>query len=140
MDKEIRKWSRKDLESITDAMPHPERLELLERGTLRYVNDGDFSEETSGEEEEDTADGEDNSSEVAVDYLIDNQDDSSQNDVAISEQETISYEMVPAKKRIKVVSPVRQRNYMPERMPSPRRKTSVLVQAGAGTSTYLRFN
>ncbi|EZA58132.1 Forkhead box protein N1 [Ooceraea biroi] len=39
MDEEVRKWSRKDPIAIKQAMVHPDHLELLERGDMKYEND-----------------------------------------------------------------------------------------------------
>lgn len=39
MDEEVRKWSRKDPVAIKQAMIHPDHLELLERGDMKYEND-----------------------------------------------------------------------------------------------------
>jgi hypothetical protein len=39
MDEEVRKWSRKDPVAIKQAMVHPDHLELLERGDMKYEND-----------------------------------------------------------------------------------------------------
>ncbi|XP_029178706.1 uncharacterized protein LOC114946409 [Nylanderia fulva] len=39
MDEEVRKWSRKDPIAIKRAMVHPDHLELLERGEMKYEGD-----------------------------------------------------------------------------------------------------
>jgi hypothetical protein len=44
MDEEVRKWSRKDPMAIKRAMVHPDHLELLERGEMKYEGDDRYDE------------------------------------------------------------------------------------------------
>lgn len=66
MDEEVRKWSRKDPIAIKRAMVHPDHLELLERGEMKY--EGDRHEEIYEDAEESYAGSETGGS--AADEII----------------------------------------------------------------------
>lgn len=91
MDEEVQKWSRKDPLAIKKAMIYPDLLELLERGDMKYVVNGDASEETESSGDEATDDINDYHDQTnghnANHSVTDSFDESSQDgDVDISDQ------------------------------------------------------
>ncbi|XP_076236668.1 forkhead box protein N4 jumeau [Calliopsis andreniformis] len=168
MDEEVQKWSRKDPLAIKKAMIYPDHLELLERGEMKYAGSGDISEETesSGDEavEESTTYDESIHSHVAANSVTDSYDESSQDcdiditehlydeidiednkealhmQLNISKQEPFEYELSPSTKRQKTLTGAIQGNYVYQPVTTSRRKTPLLVRAGAGSGSFLKID
>ncbi|XP_012270732.1 forkhead box protein P1 [Orussus abietinus] len=168
MDEEVQKWSRKDPSAIKKAMIYPDHLELLERGEMKYAGSGDLEEETesSGDEttEESTAYDEPINGHVAANSVTDSYDESSQDcDVDITEQvydeidiednkeslhmqlniskrEPFEYELSPSAKRQKGLAGTLQGNYVYQPVTTSRRKTPLLLRAGAATGSFLKID
>ncbi|XP_042864931.1 forkhead box protein P1-like [Penaeus japonicus] len=56
MDEEVQKWSKKDLQGIKDAMAHPEVLEALECGEMKFESNGSISSCSEDEDEDEEVD------------------------------------------------------------------------------------
>ncbi|ROT84257.1 uncharacterized protein jumu [Penaeus vannamei] len=56
MDEEVQKWSKKDLQGIKDAMAHPEVLEALECGEMKFESTGSISSCSEDEDEDEEVD------------------------------------------------------------------------------------
>ncbi|KZC08888.1 PREDICTED: uncharacterized protein LOC107187009 [Dufourea novaeangliae] len=168
MDEEVQKWSRKDPLAIKKAMICPDHLELLERGEMKYAGSGDMSEETesSGDEavEESTTYDESVHSHIAANSVTDSYDESSQDcdidivehlydeidiednkealhmQLNISKQEAFEYELSPSTKRQKTLTGAIQGNYVYQPVTTSRRKTPLLLRAGAGNGSFLKID
>lgn len=168
MDEEVQKWSRKDPLAIKKAMIYPDHLELLERGEMKYAGSGDVSEETesSGDEavEESTTYEESIHGHITANSVTDSYDESSQDcdidihehlydeidiednkealhmHLNISKQESFEYELNSGTKRQKTLTGAIQGNYVYQPVTTSRRKTPLLVRAGAGNSSFLKID
>ncbi|XP_053989591.1 forkhead box protein P1 [Hylaeus anthracinus] len=169
MDEEVQKWSRKDPLAIKKAMIYPDHLELLERGEMKYAGSGDLSEETesSGDEaveESATYDHESIHNHIAANSVTDSYDESSQDcdidivehmydeidiednkealhmQLNISKRESFEYELSPSTKRQKTLTGAIQGNYVYQPVTTSRRKTPLLLRAGAGNSSFLKID
>ena len=168
MDEEVQKWSRKDPLAIKKAMIYPDHLELLERGEMKYAGSGDMSEETesSGDEavEESATYDESIHSHIAANSVTDSYDESSQDcdvditehlydeidiednkealhmQLNISKQEAFEYQLSPTAKRQKTLTGAIQGNYVYQPVTTSRRKTPLLLRAGAANGSFLKID